>query len=112
METSIKIMNAFSFNMIPYENVNIAMRKLHLKEADSLLSMFDTVENCIGHEDTNSVVQSKLFFPIGKGNRCTVKLKLGESAIIAQYIGPRLEAGATKLPDNSKIDFIFIKVNP
>jgi hypothetical protein len=44
-------------------------------------------------------------------NRTTVELKNDDTAIVAQYRGPRLEEGAKILPEGAAIEFYFVKVN-
>lgn len=59
--------------------------------------------NAVGHGSTADI----LGVPC---NRIGVSLEKGDEVVVAQYVGPRLEEGATKLPDGAKINFISILI--
>jgi len=65
------------------------------------------IKSAVGHESTAAVFASVLGMDIPY-NRETVKLKDGDFAIIGQYIGPRLEEGATELPEGAAIQWWII----
>lgn len=67
------------------------------------------LESAIGHAETAAIVSDILGVNL-PANRCNVKLTRGEKIIIAQYIGPRLPEGATKLPEGAKIEFRMVEV--
>jgi hypothetical protein len=63
--------------------------------------------SAVGHETTAHLFETELKVPIPY-NRATVKLAPGDLALIGQYIGPRLEEGATELPEGSRIEWWVI----
>lgn len=104
------VTNAFSLNMAETLDTEFRVQfsPVTVEEAKTL-----SVENAIGHDDTARVVGSLL----GKdgfqqGNRINVKLKAGESVLIAQYFGPRLPEGATTLPEGANIKFVLATILP
>lgn len=103
----MKIGNAFSGNMLDLTEmpVNVMFSKT---DAETIKNI-DSLESCIGHIDTAAVVSDVLGRKID-ANRTNVTLKKGDSMIIAQYVGPRLAEGTTKLPKGAKIEFLFVKV--
>ena len=61
----------------------------------------------VGHQDTAAVLTDML----GKDvpcNRTSLSLKKGDTLIVAQIVGGRLPAGATKLPDDFKMTFLKV----
>lgn len=104
----IKLVNAFSLNMLE-ENCNYAVpeiEKISLERAKSMLSK-DNFESYIGHEDMAKILSEMTGIKV-EFKRKTLKIKEGDSIIVAQYSGPRLQEGATKLPQGSKILFYYI----
>jgi len=104
----MKILNALSLQMFP-EAGNIEFHRLAFGffEASDILREQEKIENLIGHSDLDYLVREnmqKLRVPyIPKGIRTCICLQDGEKALVAQYIGPRLPEGATKLPKNARI---------
>ncbi len=94
--------NAFSLNMISTDNAI----KLLVSPINKNVIPVD-VESAIGHPDTARVVSNELGFEI-KSNRVTLKLDEGDVLYVAQYIGPRLPEGATKLPEGAKIKYLKV----
>lgn len=103
----MKIGNAFSGNMLDLAEmpVNVMFSKVDVETVKNI----DNLESCIGHVDTAAVVSDVLGKKVD-ANRVTVTLKKGDCMIIAQYIGPRLTEGTTKLPEGARIEFLFAKV--
>jgi hypothetical protein len=58
------------------------------------------LQSYIGHKDLAAILNLPF-------NRQTITLKRGEKFIIAQYIGPRLSEGTTKLPVNASIKYVI-----
>ena len=65
--------------------------------------------SAIGHADTAAVLASILGRPVAVA-RVNVALKSGDSAIVAQFTGPRLPEGATTLPPGAEIRFLRVTV--
>jgi hypothetical protein len=100
------LLNAFSLNMLNrFEcTVNISpMSHEHVRTYASML------ESAVGHADTAAVIGDLLGFPV-ECNRKSVMLDIGDDAIVAQYIGPRLPEGTTKLPADATIRFVYLTI--
>ena len=68
-----------------------------------------SLESAIGHADTARILSGILGVDIST-NRISVTLNVGDTAIVAQYIGPRLPEGATQLPEGAMIKFYLVKM--
>ena len=123
---ALYILNAFSLSMIDRESqrgtpygyipkIGDAMTSARYPkpcdEPASLLRMFIDITaeivSAVGHANTAAVFSTILGIPV-KANRINVKLKNypdGDMALIGQYIGPRLEEGATELPEGARIEW-------
>lgn len=97
--------NAFSFNMTSIENLMFIRAKV-IEPSDIPAD----VESVIGHEDTAKVVSSVLSREV-PAVRATVQLEPGDILYLAQYKGPRLPEGATKLPEGATLEFLEITLN-
>ena len=116
------LVNAFSINMLDLskDELAVSIRKLTVNEARDLLApdghLAPDVAIAIGHIDTARIVGNLLGLPEEDINRMveaaqtrpTVKMTTGEKAVVAQYIGPRLPEGATRLPEGAKIEFFLV----
>lgn len=69
----------------------------------------EDVISCIGHPDTAAVISSELNRNIPV-NRINVHLIPGDTLYVAQLIGGRLPAGATKLPEEFDIKYLKVSV--
>ncbi len=98
------LLNAFSINMF---NPSICFPVFREIDVDYVKS-FNLV-SAIGHADTATILTNILERNIPV-NRVSVSLAKGDSAIVAQYVGPRLQEGATQLPDGAKIRFYLVKM--
>ncbi len=110
-----KLLNAFSLNMLPPPKPNylgdhfdIATIGISLEGVKLRLAR-EGVESCIGHADTARILSDILGMEIPV-NRVSVTLEKGETAIVAQYTGPRLPEGATELPDGAQITFRYVRI--
>lgn len=65
------------------------------------------VHSIVGHKDTAAVFSSALGFPV-EYNRETFKLGDEDDLLVGQYVGPRLEEGATALPEGATIEWWLI----
>ncbi len=112
----MKVMNAFSINMLP-DDFSGEIRFTRLASADEAQEWIgncvghdsDYPESAIGHADTAAIVSALLDRELPM-NRVSVKLALYERALLAQYVGPRLPEGSTTLPEGARIDFYVIQL--
>lgn len=99
--------NAFSLNMIQ-GNKTLKTRVLDIEQVQDLVKE-RVPTSAVGHGDTATIVSGL----IGKqitSNRITVKLESGDDILVAQYKGPRLEEGATVLPEGASIEWVMVTV--
>ncbi len=111
------LLNAFSANMlaefpasVEFTEVtakNAAMQLLLAAESDGEAEM---IRSAVGHQDTANIFASILGVHV-PCNRATVSLRPGDTAILGQYIGPRLPEGATALPAGSRIVWLLVEVS-
>lgn len=92
----IYVSNAFSLNMLNES------QDLQFKRLEQPPTLPEGYSSAVGHADTAAVFSSVLNRHI-EANRCTVTLSKGDTLIVGQYSGPRLEEGATTLPEGSTI---------
>jgi len=103
----IYLANAFSLNMLAKQQ-RLYARPLTIHETrDYLASGF---LSAVGHQDTANVLEGMLELPI-PANRINVTLQEGDKVVVAQYVGPRLSEGATKLPEGARIEFWLVEVS-
>lgn len=100
--------NAFSLGMLTDNSITLNVRNITLEQAFWWVDC-NAWESCVGHADTASVLTNLLDVKV-QFNRCSVKLKVGDEMLVAQYIGPRLTEGAIKLPEESAIKFFLVLV--
>jgi hypothetical protein len=98
------LLNAFSLNMFNPSNCFPIFREVSIDEVSAY-----PIESAIGHADTANVISGILERDIPT-NRISVTLNPGDSAIVAQYIGPRLPEGATQLPSGATIKFYYLEM--
>jgi len=103
----MKLLNAFSLNMVAHPAVIETRPVVSLAEARRLAA--GGFESAVGHADTAAVFSSLLGVPVPMERR-TVKLQPGEIALVGQYSGPRLPEGATTLPPGATITWLLVKV--
>lgn len=94
------LLNSFSLNMLADFPAQPLIEEISLDEARAVIA--DSLESAVGHADTAAVLGSQLGMTV-PANRTTVTLSQGESAVIGQYRGPRLEEGVTTLPSGASI---------
>lgn len=108
----MKIINAFSANMLVGFPSNVQFEELTALQARELVLDVDQyvpVQSAVGHADTAAVFSSVLDLHIDC-NRVTVTLQKGDTALLGQYSGPRLEEGATSLPEGATIRWLYVQV--
>lgn len=102
----MKLLNAFSINMLAEFNSVIRVVEISLEEAKRLAQ---NTESAVGHPDTAAVFSSQLGIEV-PANRATIALNKGETALVGQYRGPRLPEGATTLPEGASIVWCTVTV--
>lgn len=101
------ILNAFSANMLADTDLIVSFRRFDPK--DVYISDLDEYVSAVGHAETATLFGKELETPVAH-NRVNVSLKIGDTAILGQYIGPRLPEGATELPAGARIDWFRVVV--
>lgn len=103
------ITNAFSLNMFSNTNASFFTCEIGVGYARQLLVQAG-VNSAVGHQDTANIFSKILDLDI-PCNRDTVSIEQDCSFIVGQYSGPKLEEGATELPNDAKIKWIYVNVN-
>lgn len=99
------ILNAFSLNML-CGNADVIVRQVSQEVAARLAAI---CTSAVGHADTAAVFSTVLGVTV-PCNRATVALKEGDIALVGQYSGPRLQEGATSLPEGATIKWMVVAV--
>lgn len=102
----MKLLNAFSLNMVTDLPVTVVVEEIDLAEAKTLAI---DCESAVGHADTAAVFGAMLECPVAC-NRATVTLQPGDNALVGQYSGPRLPEGASLLPEGASIKWLVVTV--
>ena len=101
------IVNAISGNMFDLsKDFDLCWKPLSLNDVKKLLKKGDW-KSVLGHDDIANLLSEMTGYHLEK-NRVNNTLEFGDSAILAQYKGPRLEEGATKLPKGATIQFALV----
>lgn len=100
------LLNAFSLNMLADLNVRIDVEEISLENAKRLAPEY---QSFVGHPDTAVIFTSQLGIDVAE-NRETIAVKAGDEALVGQYRGPRLPAGAKTLPDGATIVWCYVQV--
>lgn len=103
----MKILNAFSPNMLSAFPAEVQFREIPLNEAQAGLTA--GFESAVGHADTAAVFSSQLGVEILVA-RINVSLNRGDVVLVGQYRGPRLPEGATTLPAGATIQWLRVTV--
>lgn len=110
------ILNAFSLNLVPAEIIHkLRIAPVTTDEIKNAYGGGEAINSFVGHENTAVVMEKVLngsgdksvFIPI-KANRQTIRLSESDTAFIGQYIGARLEEGATELPEGAEIKWFKV----
>jgi hypothetical protein len=111
------LLNAFSANMlgafpssVTFTEISADSARLNLMLAAEEAGESEFIRSAVGHADTAAVFASVLGVPV-PCNRVTVTLTPGDSAIVGQYIGPRLAEGAKELPEGATIKWLLATVS-
>lgn len=103
--------NAFSLNMLDVpmsSTARVEFTRISTKHAGNLVRDYYTV-CAIGHTDTMAVVNNDLCTEF-QANRMTVSLEQGDTLVVAQYKGPRLEEGTKELPEGATIEYYLVEL--
>jgi len=104
----LQITNAFSLSMLDPENVtSVAFIPISSTEAHHQVITSSEWKSLIGHADTARIV-GDLLHVVLPADRGSARLADGE-ILVAQYAGPRLPEGATKLPAGATIKFFRVQ---
>lgn len=103
----MKLLNAFSLNMVASPQGTLVWSELSLDEAQTALAA--GFESAVGHESTAAVFGQQLGLEV-PARRATISLTSGDVAIVGQYRGPRLEEGVTTLPEGATIVWLRIEI--
>jgi hypothetical protein len=104
----MKILNAFSLNMIAAFPATIKVEEVSLDQAKGLATA--GLDSAVGHADTAAVFGSVLGVQVPAA-RVTVSLAKGETVLVGQYRGPRLPEGTTTLPEGATIQWCLVTVS-
>jgi hypothetical protein len=105
----LHLTNAFSLNMFSANAEHCTLDFVKLSIADVNKRLDEGFCSGIGHADTAAVIGNLLGRTI-PCNRATIVLE--DALIVAQYVGPRLPEGATKLPEGATITFWLVRFHP
>lgn len=104
----IKLVNAFSVQMLNNFDTLIQFKEISKDEAAELLQN-NEFESYIGHSDTVTVINNEL--NIGAMlQRKFAKINSDDILVIAQFVGGRLPEGCCKLPDNIELKYITAQI--
>jgi len=102
------VLNAFSFNMVSDFPMTIDAEEISIEKVRAILSE-EGVESAVGHADTAALFTTVIGMEVPMARR-SVQLTYGDSAIIGQYSGPRLEEGCKVLPEGASIKWLLISL--
>ena len=113
---STYLTNALPLGACP-ERCSLRVSPATAREAAAAWAVAGTigpVTNAIGHPTTSELVVRQLKAEgagyMAPGERVTLELELGDTLIVAQYIGPRLAEGATELPGDARIEYRMVEI--
>lgn len=102
--------NAFSLNMLEPQHVKINANRVDAATAASTIAgapaRGQPVTGCFGHQDIAAVASAELAMDapdLFGVSRRTVSVRKKDEVIVAQYSGPRLPEGTTRLPEGATI---------
>lgn len=115
-EGSMILLNAISANMLAEFPCSLSMSEISAQEARIALlcaaeadGEADLIRSAVGHADTAAIFSAALGVPV-PCQRETVTLRIGDAAIVGQYIGPRLPEGCRQLPAGASIRWLYVSV--
>ena len=99
---AIYVGNVFTFGFLSNKDVDIKSREISWAEFDEVLASTDFI-NFMGHQDVAHMVGLEQ-------NRISISVESGDVVYLAQYDGPRLEEGATVLPQGATLVPLKVEV--
>lgn len=115
---TLYIVNSFSINMLSNilsdgKSHSITFHPIQPWTLECLI-MSDKINvvNAIGHADTAYIVAKQFELDgisLPEAQRVNVNIGENDNLIIAQYIGPRLPEGCTKLPEGAEIKYFSVE---
>ena len=119
---TIVVSNAFSLNMFPSdrENETMSFTKISDNNAREMVANADNILSIVGHADTArvfgnilgvDVVPNRVSYKMETQYKCSQSNPFPEETrvlLVGQYNGPRLEEGATTLPEGAHIDWWIV----
>ena len=107
----ITITNAFSLNMLdPNQRMqHLIMDPVTVEKARSLLERGFT--SAVGHADTAALFGTLLGVEVPM-NRVNVRVTPDNLLLVGQYTGPRLQEGATTLPEGATVNWWTVSIEP
>jgi hypothetical protein len=107
---AIYVLNAKSINMnngAPIMTVDVPITQ----EEAKLIAASGEIKSLVGHPDTARVLSNllKKEIPANRWNFTWDQVKPEDQVIVGQYSGPRLQEGATQLPEGSTLTFWKVK---
>lgn len=100
------ITNAFSINMLSMDS-DLKFSRLKETEARWIAENFQH-SSAVGHADTAAVLSTVLGVDVPM-NRTTLQMQRSVGLLVGQYKGPRLEEGATALPEGASIEWWLVR---
>jgi len=85
-------------------NESCSISIIKMNDQEKIDSIKNNAKSIIGHVDLARILQVPY-------NRSSVILSEGDILLVAQYKGSRLPEGATKLPEDSTIEFFLVCVH-
>lgn len=101
------ISNAFSINMLT-DKVKVDFTPHSIEELKVIIHK-DNYKSIVGHAETAQIFSKELELFIAM-NRTTYSIQPEDTLVVGQYSGPRLEEGATSLPENATINWWVCKI--
>jgi hypothetical protein len=101
------LVNAFSLNMLRHPpGARLSVQALTDAQARALAP---SARSAVGHADTAAMLASLLGTPVA-ANRESIEVGPGDTLLVAQMRGPRLNEGATALPADARIEWLLVRV--
>lgn len=109
--------NAFSLSMLDEGDYfagleHLLVVQLDDQQARELLALAELksyqVVSSVGHADTANVFSGILGAEVPM-NRVSVHLRTDDALLVGQYTGPRLQEGATSLPEGATIKWLLVR---
>lgn len=113
---SVYLSNAFSLQM--QGGNECSTRRVTLDEARAAVigwqRVYDGIsvlsaESIVGHADIAEIISAQLGVGVEVPvKRVSVSLKVGDTLVVGQYVGPRLPEGCKELPEGARIEWYMV----